>query len=759
MVVFFYAGTAAILLALSDRLVTRLRRSSAAALILLPLLFTGRAVLTDRIYAPVEMAYLAQPLRDHAAASGVGAPHNGAISDIAFQMIPWREATRRAFADREWPLLNRFELCGDVLAGAAQPAVFNPFTIIACVLPTPLSFTYTGAIAFFLAGLGAFLFARELGCSDHASLFAAAGWMFSGPVALQILWPQGFAWNLLPLVMLATHRIVHCPDRRSITLLTTVLSLEVLAGHPESLMHVVAISAAYGLLEVFCVRPRISAVRVAAVGMATIISGVAALGVTAIYLLPFLDAVGQTREFAMRTLVLARMPLRVEPGFVRDALLGDPFPWLRTASSRLPEDIAAGSIIVALALGSILFVRARRTWFFVALFVVALLAGAKAWPVAPLLHAIPLFDRALNERMATAAPLALSMLAAFAVDRLVPRRLVLACVALLAVYAVVMATLPTHPAGIARLLADLVPLVIAIGVAMSDSLPLLPTLLTLLLVQRVVADGSLVPVNDNAMAYPRLALFEPLRSVRQPFRIAGTGSALLPNTATMYGLEDVRGHTPLTFAPLADTFPLWSRVAAGEFHSLPDLTHPMLAMMNVRFGLQNVSEPLAPGWREVKREMSTRLVENDHVLDRAFVPQRVRIGTPAEGEIDEMKSEGDFGARAWLQIPEPRQERDNGSGAVSVARQPNGLRIDVAKGGDGFVVISEAAWRGWRGYVDGKRVQLHRANHAFLAVFVTAGRHTIDVRYLPQSFLVGRFVSLMTLLIYSTVTLFARFRG
>ena len=741
MVALLYITTAGILLGLAHFHVTPLTRGSALALVLLPLCFTGRAVVTDRIYAPVEMAYIAQPLRDHAQALGISGPHNGTLSDVAFQMLPWREATRRALANGEWPLLNRFELCGDVLAGAAQPAVYNPFTLIAGLLPAALSFTYTGVITFFLAGLGAFLFARELGCSSEASMFAAVGWMFSGPIALQLLWPQGFAWSLLPLVLLATHRIVRAPDRRSVGLLTIVLSIEVLAGHPETLLHVTAIGVVYGLCELF----RIGFPRNAMV--AAIASGLLALGLTAIYLLPFLDAVSETRDYAMRTQVYAHIPLPVPAGYVHDVLLGDLFPWLRSARRGLPEDVAAGSIVVALALYSVIFVRARRTWFFVGLFVVSLLVGAKAWPIAQALHSTPLFSQSLNERMATAAALSLAMLAAFAIDRLVGARAGGAFALLLVLYGVVTVAIPTPQNGLTRLYADLIPLAIAAVILFMpmSSRAVIVSLFALLLAQRIAADGSLVPVNDPRIAYPRLALFRPLEGLRDPFRVAGTGSALLPNTATMYGLEDVRGHTPITFGPMLETFPLWSTTGAGQFHSIPDLSRPILSMMNLRFAVTDVSEPIPSGWREVSHELQSRLVENERVLPRAFVPRNVRIGTSPQQEVDEMAAESDFSDRAWLQIDEPPHDRANGGGTVSVARKANGLRIDVSKDGDGFVVISESAWRGWRAWVDGTRVTAHRANHAFLAVFVPSGRHTVDLRYLPQSFVVGRMVTFGTI--------------
>ncbi|HEY8183696.1 MAG TPA: hypothetical protein VII32_15740, partial [Thermoanaerobaculia bacterium] len=242
MTAILYAATAIVLLWLSDRYVLPISRGAAIILLLLPLCFTGRALLTGRVYGPVEMPYMTRPLYDYRAALHVPETHNPTLADIAFQMIPWREAVRRSFAEGEWPLWNRFMFCGDILAAGMQPAVYSPFTWIACLLPAAVSFGYTGAIAFFIAGLGTFLFARELGGSMEAAILAAIGWMFSGPIALLILWPVGFAWALFPFILLATRRVARDPSIRSTSLLIVAFVLEIVAGHPETLLHVTAIA-------------------------------------------------------------------------------------------------------------------------------------------------------------------------------------------------------------------------------------------------------------------------------------------------------------------------------------------------------------------------------------------------------------------------------------------------------------------------------------------------------------------------------------
>ena len=64
---------------------------------------------------------------------------------------------------------------------------------------------------------------------------------------------------------------------------------------------------------------------------------------------------------------------------------------------------------------------------------------------------------------------------------------------------------------------------------------------------------------------------------------------------------------------------------------------------------------------------------------------------------------------------------------------------------DGWIVASQSAWKGWRAYIDGRRVQTRFANHAFLGVFVPKGRHNVKLQYLPESFTRGRNISFTTL--------------
>ena len=106
------------------------------------------------------------------------------------------------------------------------------------------------------------------------------------------------------------------------------------------------------------------------------------------------------------------------------------------------------------------------------------------------------------------------------------------------------------------------------------------------------------------------------------------------------------------------------------------------------------------------------------------------------------------------EIPEYKpHEIANGPGMLTLRKDGFGLSIDAVMANDGWVVASQSAWKGWRAYVDGKRVEMKYANHAFLGLFVPAGRHHIRLMYLPDSFTRGRAISFATLALLIVIPL------
>lgn len=767
---FLYIAVTAALFTLWRRFVQPLSVAAMLVLVLLPVLFTGRALLTARVYAPVDLPFGSEPLGDYKKEFGIGKPHNGAMSDLYTQMIPWQRAVRFAREQNAPPLLNPFLLNGSILAANAQAAPYDPFNVVAYLLPLDQALTFGAAITFFLGCLFTFAFARSLGLGEWASLVAAAGYTFCGILAFFVGWPLGRAWACMPLVFLGVRLVVRERSVRTAVILTIGFVLVILAGHPESVLHIVASGAAYGVFEL--VRNREGRPR--AITLA-VISGLVALGLTAISLLPFEAASKHTREYKTRTelfapadfdtsaeLVLRRAGVALFPYF------GGP-PWRQAPNAEWdPQAARVGSVVLVLALSALFLARrSREMWFFAGLFAICFIAAIDGWPVAHLLHELPLFDMALNERLAFTAAFALAILAAMAIDALPGRRTAI----FIALFAILLGV-ANHfvaqqqiakgvEAALARelILAELIPLVLlAILLALRiDAKVAVPVILAMVLAQRVIEDGGIYPAIDRKAFYPEVPILAELQrrqAAEPPFRIAGLHYALVPDTAALYDLEDARGYEAMTFKRLTDTYPLWCVAQPVSFNIVGDPSKPFLSFLNIRYAIGSLDAKPDEQWRLVLEDRKSRLLENTRAMPRIFVPPRIRYEKNDTAVLFGMAKETDFSQRAWVLAPEyPPHEIANGPGKISMRYAGLDYDFTATMENDGWVVVSNTMWPGWRAYIDGKRVEPRYTNHAFLGVFVPKGTHRVQLLFRPEAYTRGRNISIATMVLLALIAM------
>jgi hypothetical protein len=74
------------------------------------------------------------------------------------------------------------------------------------------------------------------------------------------------------------------------------------------------------------------------------------------------------------------------------------------------------------------------------------------------------------------------------------------------------------------------------------------------------------------------------------------------------------------------------------------------------------------------------------------------------------------------------------------------IRAQVDAAAPAMVVLAQAYYHPWRAYVDGQPARLWRANYAFQALEVPAGRHQVEVVYRDMRFIAGSVISIAALL-------------
>ena len=71
--------------------------------------------------------------------------------------------------------------------------------------------------------------------------------------------------------------------------------------------------------------------------------------------------------------------------------------------------------------------------------------------------------------------------------------------------------------------------------------------------------------------------------------------------------------------------------------------------------------------------------------------------------------------------------------------------MEAAPVTDGLLVVSEVYGPGWQARVDGRSVDVLRADDILCGVPLTAGSHVIDLQYRPRSVPIGAAISIVAL--------------
>nr|MDP9360144.1 YfhO family protein [Acidobacteriota bacterium] len=425
-----------------------------------------------------------------------------------------------------------------------------------------------------------------------------------------------------------------------------------------------------------------------------------------------------------------------------------------------------GAMLLAPALLALLRARMREKRFFAIVVLFGLLAGAEAPGLSDALARLPIFSLAINARMISFAAFGICVLAAIGLQVSISERDRLAWLFLgVALTILVAITLITVPSTLtpdfvrANAIREVVPLLLAFALmhALRAHPAVTAGLLGLLLLQRVTEIGGFIPSVDRRAFFPPIAGFEHLPPEGgEPYRIVAQGPLFAPNIGVHYGLEDVRGYQAMTFARLAETFPLWSIPQPVWSNRVDDLTAPMLSLMNVRYALALPEAAVPPMWRLVGQYPGYQLLENKGALPRAFVPRIIHTGR--SDVMRGMRACYDFGYEAWIETAGAPVNVANGAGSVTVRERGSRLTLHASMRSPGWIVVSETAWKGWRATMGRQHPKLHFADRAFLGLYVPAGEHDIELSYRPKAVTTGAIVSIASALLLGAVAVARRRR-
>ncbi len=234
----------------------------------------------------------------------------------------------------------------------------------------------------------------------------------------------------------------------------------------------------------------------------------------------------------------------------------------------------------------------------------------------------------------------------------------------------------------------------------------------------------------------------------QPDSLRELRESLIPNLNVPYHLPSVGNYDPLTVDLYRD---LWNRIA-GDRASPPDLERilPLANLLRARYLISDSTESslcLPVLYRD-----GPTIYHNETALPEAFLVGRARV-VEDEAVRLELLSDPGFDPRCEVLLSRPPvsdSSPDTGNegvctlmGTATVLRPgPDRVIIRIASDRAGYLVLTDTYYPGWQATVDGEAAEILPADHAFRAVWVGTGEHTVVFTYTPLSFRVGAWVTL-----------------
>jgi len=731
---------------------------------------------------------------------------NGLLSDTVLLFNVWDKAMYEGPLSSPW-LWNPYAGCGSPLLANGQSAPLFPLKAIAYG-PGGVSwgFGFLCFLKMLLAGMGMYAYLRSLSVGYLARTLGAISFMACAFLIVWLQFPITSVAFTLPLLLLGCEHLLGRRLRWGAVIVSMVMAVGLLGGHPETSFHLTFTAAAYlagrlvfsmvGRHDAVSVQPRSALVCISVFVAAVLLGAV----VAAVQLVPSVEAIHSSalleqrldrspdggyssplslgnRRFMHRRLITSLVPNTWGNPSRHDHWWDPPFNYHQSAGY-------VGVGIVALALLAWRgFFRCRVTRVLVLLQLLALGFVLRVPLITSTLGRLPLFNIAANSRFLLVWCLTAAALAALCLDRLVKAKkfssadlVWMAVIGVVCVSAVVcdyVNRFASNPHdwiaayGRRQLVHCLVFLVPCLAAALVPKLKAgLRAAACGVVIALVAADLYLVhfaynPFIKPEQIYPSTRAIEFMQAQNPPVRVLPLDAEIGPNVLALYGLQDPRIYDAVVYGPYARFLKRLQGEGPWNLVEEPEQRFSSIAGIKYIFARPEWTPGDGQGLRLVYEDEFSRVYENSDALPLAYVSRDWRE-VPSSAEAYDLLAEEAF---AWQRVvavepgghgplpTAPAGDEQPHSPATIVSHQPHSVTIELPEDTAGLLVLSDCFYPGWQAMVDGEPRRIYRANGTFRGVFVNRGDTRVVFEYKPASFRYGIILSLAGLVILVAIAI------
>jgi hypothetical protein len=254
-------------------------------------------------------------------------------------------------------------------------------------------------------------------------------------------------------------------------------------------------------------------------------------------------------------------------------------------------------------------------------------------------------------------------------------------------------------------------------------------------------------------------------------RMVGIRGILFPNSAAVYGIQDIKGIVSLSIRrfqlfqdycllmkPQSKYAGLWF-TGIMEEGQLPQDIADNLQKRRIFYSLAGVGNYLSPNYEEID---DTQLIQdgpvknyrNLAVFPRAFIVYKwIKSNSPENSLSWMLKNQAELTFEAVIEgerVPNvPLNAADDPYVAAKIKSYGlHAVIIETQTDKPGLLILTDTYHPDWRASLDGKNCEVFPADLCFRGVWVPEGKHEVKFIYFPKAFYICVNISLAALLIF-----------
>ena len=736
-------------------------------LIVLGVCFFGYFLKGSKVLLPADLLVGAYyPWRENKWGYEVAVPYkNPLLSDSYSQFYIWKKLIADSYKQGEWPLWNQYSYSGYPLAANLHSAAFYPFNILFVYLPFNQAWNWYLILGSILSSLAMYSLIRVFGMSKGAGI---VGGLIYGYCGYAITWMEfatttnSMIW--IPLLVLVIEKYFQSKSINYLPWISVLTFLLITSGNFQMSIYGAIVVSSY---SIFRIRKNLKAwINIFLFGfLGVLISSIALFPGFEMLSLSIRNIENSIKGINYGLVPLSHLITIVAPDFFGNPATGNYWGFLN-----YHETLIYGGVVVFL---SILWsvINFNKLPKFGKYFLILILISLFFYIDNPIIKFgyslnIPGLSTTTAGRNAFFWILGGSILSGIFVDNFYKTKILekikifAYCLLFLVIVGLIVFIVkkyylsldnPVLLGDIANLTVSMrnliVPIFLLIGFGTIAIVFSKWKYWWILLILLVMADSlrftkKYLPISESKYVFPQTEITDYLMKDKGIFRVEKEKGALLsPNTWTMYGLQSPSGYDPMATAIYVEKFNREINGGVNGFSRYAEIEKydaKILGNFNVKYLLafknnvvnENTNSDLKVNIiaRDWKRVFETNIIV---ILENKKFTERFRIIDQLGNDIGEIKT------------------FDYKNNKIDISYQSNE---------NGYLVITDSWYPGWKVWINGKENKIEKYNEIFRKVTLTKGSGTVEMKYEPMSFYMGKIVSFISIGVWFFIAIVLKFR-